>query len=66
MRIHAFTAEQGRTVCLIEHNMDVVRDLADRVIFMNDGRVLAAGTPREVIADAGLMSIYLGYSRAGA
>jgi branched-chain amino acid transport system ATP-binding protein/branched-chain amino acid transport system permease protein len=64
--IRRFCIEQSRTVCLIEHNMDVVRGLADHVIFVNEGRVLASGTPTEVIADAALMRIYLGYRASAA
>jgi branched-chain amino acid transport system permease protein len=64
--IHRFATDQHRTVCLVEHNMDVVRELADHVLFVNDGRVVAAGTPREVTGDAGLMSIYLGHSTVAA
>ncbi len=59
--IRRFAAEQRRTVCLVEHNMDVVRSLADHVLFVNEGKVMAAGTPQEVMADASLMKIYLGY-----
>jgi branched-chain amino acid transport system permease protein len=64
--IRRFAIEQRRTVCLVEHNMDVVRELADHVLFVNEGRVMAAGTPREVTADANLMSIYLGQSAVAA
>jgi len=60
--IRRFSREQRRTVCLVEHNMDVVRALADHVLFVNEGRVVAAGNPEEVTADADLMRIYLGYS----
>ena len=64
--IRRFCVEQGRTVCLIEHNMDVVRGLADHVIFVNEGRILASGTTKEVIADAALMRIFLGYRASAA
>ncbi len=60
--IRRFATEQHKTVCLIEHNMDVVRELADHVLFVNDGRLVAAGSPEDVTADAALMAIYLGYS----
>jgi ABC-type branched-subunit amino acid transport system ATPase component len=64
--IRSFASEQRRSVCLIEHNMDVVRALADHVLFVNEGHVVAAGRPEEVMADTGLMSIYLGYSASAA
>lgn len=58
--IRRFATEQRRTVCLVEHNMDVVRALADHVLFINEGQVVAAGKPDEVISDPALMRIYLG------
>lgn len=58
--IRAFAREDGRAVALIEHNMTVVRDLADWVIFMDEGRVVRQGPPLEVLGDAQLMRLYLG------
>ncbi|MEO8855448.1 MAG: ABC transporter ATP-binding protein [Burkholderiaceae bacterium] len=51
---------EGRTVILIEHNMKVMMALADRIVVMARGALLATGTPDEVRADARVRAIYLG------
>ena len=50
----------GRTVILIEHNMDVVMEISDEIIVMVQGKLLAAGTPDAIRADAKVRSAYLG------
>jgi branched-chain amino acid transport system ATP-binding protein len=45
---------------LVEHDMHLVMDLADRVLAMDFGRVLAVGTPAEVRRDAAVVEAYLG------
>ena len=48
------------TVLLIEHNMSVVMQLAERITVMNNGAILAEGTPAEVSANSAVQAAYLG------
>ena len=50
----------GQTVCLVEHNLRVVRHVSDWVLFLNEGKLLAEGTPEEIFNNQDLRAIYLG------
>ncbi|AVP58444.1 ABC transporter ATP-binding protein [Pulveribacter suum] len=52
--------ELGITVLMVEHDMSLVSRVSDRVLAMNQGQVLASGTPREVQTHPGVVEAYLG------
>jgi ABC-type branched-subunit amino acid transport system ATPase component len=52
--------ERGMTVIVVEHNMDLVMNVADRVLVMDYGELLFEGTPAEVQVHPGVIAAYLG------
>ncbi|MDP9331975.1 MAG: ABC transporter ATP-binding protein [Actinomycetota bacterium] len=58
--------DEGRTVMFVEHDMDVVMSISDRVICMAEGRVIADGTPAEVVGNQAVIDAYLGQRHARA
>jgi branched-chain amino acid transport system ATP-binding protein len=58
--IKTLKASGNCTILLVEHKMDVVRSLADRIIVLHNGRLVADGEPELVIASAVVQEAYLG------
>jgi branched-chain amino acid transport system ATP-binding protein len=53
--------DQGLTILMIEHVMQAIMGVCDRIIVFHQGRKIAEGTPDEVSADAMVRSVYLGH-----
>ncbi len=62
--IRALKAQRNKTILLVEHKMDVVRELADRIIVLHNGQLVADGEPEAVIASPVVQNAYLGVSTA--
>jgi len=58
--IRALKREADKTILLVEHKMDVVRELADRIIVLHNGQLVADGEPAAVIASKVVQEAYLG------
>ncbi|MGZ5847773.1 MAG: ABC transporter ATP-binding protein [Ramlibacter sp.] len=64
--IRRLKADRSKTILLVEHKMDVVRELADRIIVLHNGTLVADGEPAEVIASPVVQEAYLGISKEAA
>ena len=58
--IHSLKQQRDKTILLVEHKMDVVRELADRIVVLHNGRLVADGEPSQVIASPIVQQAYLG------
>jgi branched-chain amino acid transport system ATP-binding protein len=58
--IRALKSQRDRTILLVEHKMDVVRELSDRIIVLHNGQLVADGEPAAVIASPVVQQAYLG------
>ncbi|HSB99679.1 MAG TPA: ABC transporter ATP-binding protein [Burkholderiaceae bacterium] len=57
--------ERGVTCLIIEHHMDIITGICDRMLVLSYGEVIGSGIPREVIADPRVVQAYIGGARAG-
>jgi branched-chain amino acid transport system ATP-binding protein len=58
--IRQITKERALTILLVEHDMDVVFDLADRISVLHLGQLIADGSPSEIRANPDVQKAYLG------
>jgi branched-chain amino acid transport system ATP-binding protein len=61
--IRRLREDKTKTILLVEHKMDVVRELADRIIVLHNGTLVADGEPATVIASPIVQEAYLGVAR---
>lgn len=60
--IRRLKEDRSKTILLVEHKMDVVRELSDRIIVLHNGELVADGEPEAVIASPVVQQAYLGVS----
>lgn len=58
--IRSLQKAENRTLLLVEHRMDVVTAISDRIIVLAKGQILADGSPQDVMADEAVQASYLG------
>jgi branched-chain amino acid transport system ATP-binding protein len=63
-RIRQLVQDQGITVILIGHEMELVMDICDPIVVLERGRLLTEGTPEEVRNDRRVLEVYLGGTMA--
>jgi branched-chain amino acid transport system ATP-binding protein len=64
--IRKLKEDASKTILLVEHKMDVVRELADRIIVLHNGTLVADGDPATVIASPVVQEAYLGVTKESA
>lgn len=52
--------KKGKTIVLIEHNMDLIRQLSDEILVLDEGKLLASGKPEHVLKKREVIEAYLG------
>jgi branched-chain amino acid transport system ATP-binding protein len=57
--------EAGLTIVLIEHVLDIITSLSDRILVLDHGRLLVEGAPEKVMSDVKVVEAYLGQKAAG-
>ena len=58
--------DTGVTVLLVEHDMSLVMEICEEIVVLNYGRIIAAGSPKEVQRNPEVIKIYLGEDNAEA
>jgi branched-chain amino acid transport system permease protein len=53
-------AQSGKSICIVEHSLHVVSELADRILFMNAGAIMAEGTVEAITTRPDLVDLYFG------
>ena len=61
-----YARELGKSVFIIEHNMNVIMNIAEKIFVLHNGSKIAEGTPGEIRADTQVIDAYLGEEEAGA
>ncbi|MEZ5769755.1 MAG: hypothetical protein R3D80_20475 [Paracoccaceae bacterium] len=61
-RLRALNDELGIGILLVDHDLALINALCDRIVVLNEGRVIAEGTPEAVRRDPAVIGAYIGTS----
>ncbi len=64
--IRRLKAHGDRTILLVEHKLDVIRSLADRIVVLHNGELVADGSPADVMSSAVVQEAYMGVNASPA
>ena len=61
-RIRSLNNKRGKTFFLIEHNLHLINDLCQRIIVLNQGKVVATGTPQDILKNKIVKSVFFTFN----
>lgn len=60
MGVFSGLVRAGKTILFVEHNLDLVRELAEEIVFLHEGTIYRSGSAEKVLTDPEVVSLYLG------
>ncbi len=58
--VHKLATQEGKTICIIEHSIDIIKKLCNWLFFLSNGQLIAQGKPQELLENPELALIYFG------
>jgi branched-chain amino acid transport system permease protein len=61
--LRRLSADLGISVLLVDHDLELINQLSDQIMVLNEGRIIAQGTPQEIRRNKAVIEAYLGTGR---